>query len=67
MSEKSPSFEDKIQELERIAKELSKEDLLLEDGVNLYKQGVKLSKEASAMLENAQIIYEELSKDDKQD
>lgn len=53
MDEKA-NFEDTIKELEQIANELEKGDLNLDESVSKFEQGMKLSKNCSKMLEDAE-------------
>lgn len=53
MDEKA-NFEDTIKELEQIANELEKGDLNLDESVSKFEYGMKLSKNCSKMLEDAE-------------
>ncbi len=48
------NFEDAIKKLEEIANELEKNDLDLDTSVAKFEEGMKLSKQCSAMLEDAE-------------
>ena len=48
------SFEEQIQELETIINELENGKLNLDDSVVKFEEGMKISKECSKMLENAE-------------
>lgn len=48
------SFEDAIKKLEEIANELEKNNLDLDTSVLKFEEGMKLSKQCSKMLENAE-------------
>ena len=48
------SFEEQIEKLEQIVKELEKEELNLEDSVSKFEEGIKISKECNKELENAE-------------
>lgn len=48
------SFEEQIEELEGIVKELEKGELSLEDSVTKFEQGIKISKECNKTLEEAE-------------
>ncbi|HDQ39410.1 MAG TPA: exodeoxyribonuclease VII small subunit [Desulfonatronum sp.] len=50
---KEPGFDDKLAELQRIVAKLENEDLPLETGVALFKDGVALSKACRQQLETA--------------
>lgn len=48
------SFENKMKELEKIVAELEKGDLSLEESVTKFESGMKISKDCSKLLENAE-------------
>lgn len=48
------SFENKMQDLEKIVKDLEKGDLSLEESVKIFEKGVKISKECNEILEGAE-------------
>ena len=48
------SFEEQIEELEQIVAELEKGNLSLEASVTKFEEGIKISKECSKILENAE-------------
>ena len=54
MDKKDVKFEDKIQELENITKELEGEELTLDESISKFETGMKLSKECNKMLEEAE-------------
>ena len=60
MSEEKKNFEDTIEEAKKVLENLSKPDLALDEGIKEYKRGVLLISEASKMLEEAKLVYEEL-------
>ena len=62
--EENISFEDKMKKLEEIANELEKGELNLDDSVSKFEEGMKLSKECSKMLEEAEKKITMLIKDD---
>ncbi len=47
------SFEASLKELEEITARLESSDISLEESIELFKKGMVLSKECSAMLDNA--------------
>lgn len=47
-------FEDAMQELEKIANELEKGDLSLEESVTKFEEGIKLSKKCNNIIEEAE-------------
>lgn len=51
---KKDSFEDKMQELEKIVSTLETGEMNLEDSLASFEKGMKLSKECSKMLEDAE-------------
>ena len=57
------NFEDMMQELEKIAKDLESGDLSLEASVQKFEEGMELSKECSKILENAEKKISILIKD----
>ena len=58
MKEKDKNIEDnfefKMEELEKIVKELEKGDLNLDDSLVKFEEGMKLSKECGKILDNAE-------------
>lgn len=50
----STSFEEQIEQLENIVKELEKGELSLEDSVTKFEEGIKISKECNKMIEKAE-------------
>ena len=61
--ENNKSFEEMIQNLEAIAKDLESGDLSLDDSVKKFEEGMKISKECSKILENAEKKITILTKD----
>ena len=51
---KELNFEETMQELEKIVQELEKGDMNLDDTINKFEEGMKLSKSASDYLEKAE-------------
>lgn len=51
---KEINFEETMQELEKIVQELEKGDMNLDDSINKFEEGMKLSKSASDYLEKAE-------------
>lgn len=51
---KEINFEDAMQELEQIAKELENNELDLDKSVKKFEQGMKISKQCKDILENAE-------------
>ena len=50
----SKSFEEQIEQLESIVKELEKGELTLEDSVTKFEEGIKISRECNKTLEEAE-------------
>ena len=50
----SKSFEENMEELEKVVAELEKGDLNLDDSFSRFEQGIKISKECSKILEEAE-------------
>lgn len=56
MDEKErPSFEDALRRLEEIVNELEDESISLEESIDLYEEGIKLSKICTETLEEAEL------------
>ena len=54
MNNKEKSFEEMIEELENIANSLEKDELTLDESVLKFEEGMRLSKECSNILDNAE-------------
>lgn len=54
MSEKKVDFEKSMEELEEIVEKLENGDLNLDESVELFEQGINISKECNKILENAE-------------
>lgn len=65
MSKKKSSnnFEEKLSRLEQIAESLENNELGLENSINLFEEGVILSKECLSILEKAELKVKVLKKD----
>lgn len=48
------NFEDNIKELEEIVSKLEKNDIALDESLNLFERGIKLSRQCSKMLDEAE-------------
>ena len=48
------TFEEQIEKLEKIVEELEKGELSLQDSVDKFEEGIKISKECNKTLEEAQ-------------
>jgi len=55
-----PSFEQALKELEDIVQRLEQEEVSLEESIELYQKGVKLSKKCSEILEKAELKIKEV-------
>lgn len=62
MKEKKHSFEDDLKRLEKIVEELANGRLTLADSIKKYEEGVKLTRDCSAKLNEAQRKVELLTK-----
>lgn len=56
-------FENKLSRLEEITSLLENNDIGLEDSINLFEEGVKLSKECLSILEKAELKVKVLQKE----
>ena len=54
MEEKEMNFEEAMQELETITRELEKGDLSLDESVKKFEKGMEVSKKCNEILENAE-------------
>lgn len=63
--EENINFEDAMKKLEEIANELEKNDLDLDSSVLKFEEGMKLSKQCSKMLEEAEKKISVLIKTDE--
>ncbi len=59
----SDNFEEKLSRLEQIAESLENNELGLENSINLFEEGVNLSKECLSILEKAELKVKVLKKD----
>lgn len=62
-----PSFEQSLQELERLVKTLEEGKIPLEQAIQLYERGHTLSQHCTTMLQNAQLKIEHIRTKDTQD
>ena len=65
MDNKSQNFESSLEELERIVRELEHGDLPLEKSLELFEQGVKLSRTCQERLNEAERRIEILTRDNQ--
>lgn len=61
---KEPSFEERLENLEAIVRELDSDDLPLEKAIEAYERGVKLSSALNKTLEDAQRRIEILTRNE---
>jgi len=61
-TEERPTFEEALIKLEAIIEKLDDEEITLEKSVELYEEGLKLSKICSQTLENAELKIVEIEK-----
>ena len=54
------SFEDKLKSAKEILEKLSNPSITLKDGMNEYKKGIAILKEATNLIEDAKLEYEKL-------
>ena len=54
MEEKEMNFEEAMQQLEKITRELEKGDLSLDESVKKFEKGMEVSKKCNEILENAE-------------
>lgn len=59
----SDNFEDKLARLEEITTSLENSEIGLEDSIQLFEEGVKLSRECLSVLEKAELKVTTLKKD----
>lgn len=64
MTEKKKSFENSLNELEKIVRKLEDGDLSLEESLKLFEDGVKLSRECRERLSQAERRIEVLLKNE---
>lgn len=57
------SFEKALARLETIIEQLDDDSLSLEDSLELYEEGIKLSKECTETLEEAQLRIEKVNEE----
>lgn len=60
--DKQPNFEEALARLESIVKELEDESIPLEKSINLYEEGIELSKICTQTLEEAELRIQNVSK-----
>ena len=63
MSKDNITFEEALKELEAISAKLESQDIPLDEAIELFEKGIKLSKECAVKLENAKQRIELLTAD----
>lgn len=58
---KTDSFEAKLEYAKELLDKLSTPEITMEESIKYYKDGIKILKEASQILENAKIEIQEIS------
>ncbi len=59
------SFEDAIKRLEQIVEALDRGDVPLDEALNLYEEGIQLSRSCGERLKEAELRIKKLNKDTK--
>lgn len=67
MTKNNSTFEEKMKKLDEIVTKLDSDEITLEESLELYKEGVMLTKECDEILKNAQLNVEELTKGEEDD
>lgn len=67
MTKETQSFEEMMQELERIVQKLDNETVSLEESLDLYQRGMKLSADCDTTLKNAEKKVNDLIKEEAED
>lgn len=67
MTKETQSFEEMMQELERIVQKLDNETVSLEESLDLYQRGMKLSAASDTTLKNAEKKVNDLIKEEAED
>lgn len=62
-----PSFEEALKKLEAIVEKLGDQEITLEESVELYEDGLRLSKICTETLENAALKIEQIDQTDVQE
>ncbi len=62
---KELNFEKKIEKSKTILEKLMNPEITLSDSVSLYKEGILELQEASKLLENAKLEFQEYQKEEK--
>lgn len=63
MADSDETFESKIHDIEGIIARLSSDEVSLDESLKLYAQGSKKLKEAQQLLEKANLMFEEIKRE----
>lgn len=63
MADSDETFESKIHDIESIIARLSSDEVSLDESLKLYAQGSKKLKEAQQLLEKANLMFEEIKRE----
>ena len=63
MADSDATFERKIHDIEGIIARLSSDDVSLDESLKLYAEGSKKLKEAQELLEKANLMFEEIKRE----
>ncbi|MDE6979292.1 MAG: exodeoxyribonuclease VII small subunit [Helicobacter sp.] len=63
MTDSDETFESKIHDIEGIIARLSSDEVSLDESLKLYAQGSKKLKEAQQLLEKANLMFEEIKRE----
>ncbi|WP_017548885.1 exodeoxyribonuclease VII small subunit [Salinicoccus carnicancri] len=64
---KTETFEEKMEILEKIVRQLDEDEVSLEESLKLYQRGVELSSECDKILKDAELKVESLNRKDDGD
>ena len=56
------NYESKLKEAKELLDKLNDPEITLYDGMEIYKKGISILEEATKILENAKLEYEEIKK-----
>lgn len=66
-TEAGPNFEKTLAELEKLVANLEEGNLSLDESLSGFKQGIELTRQCQAVLDNAQQTVEQLTKTEDQE
>lgn len=64
MSKKNPTFEENMQRIEQIVREIEHGDIPLNESLKLFQEGTALVRKCQELLDNAELQVKEISKAD---